>query len=65
MLSKTSTRHAPWFIVPADHKWGTRAIVADVLTSTIRSLDLCFPVVSEEQKTALAAAKEKLTYEAE
>ena len=34
---------APWYVVPADHKWVTRAVVADIVTTTIRSLDLKYP----------------------
>jgi PPK2 family polyphosphate:nucleotide phosphotransferase len=39
-IGATSTDWAPWYVVPADHKWITRAVVADILTTTIRSLDL-------------------------
>jgi hypothetical protein len=46
--------------VPADHKWVTRAVVANVLTSSIRSLDLSFPKPAKEERAALAKAKEKL-----
>ena len=56
-LSATSTEWAPWYVVPADHKWVTRAVVADVITTAIRSLDLKYPEVTDEQRAALAAAK--------
>jgi len=59
-LSATSTDWAPWYVVPADHKWAARAVVADVLTSTMRSLDLRYPEISEEQREALKAAKKRL-----
>src|SRR4051794_20426509 len=36
-LSATSTKSAPWYVVPADHKWVTRAVVADIITTTLRS----------------------------
>jgi PPK2 family polyphosphate:nucleotide phosphotransferase len=62
-LSATSTQWAPWYVVPADQKWITRAIVADVLTSTIRSLDLRFPDVSEEQRRQLKEARKQLKSE--
>ena len=42
-LSATSTEWAPWYVIPADHKWVTRAVVADVVTTAIRSLDLQYP----------------------
>jgi len=62
-LAATSTKHAPWYIIPADHKWATRAIVADIITSSIRTLDLKFPEVTKEQLEKLAAARKLLTGE--
>jgi PPK2 family polyphosphate:nucleotide phosphotransferase len=62
-LSATSTDWAPWYIIPADHKWVTRALVADILTSTIRALDLQYPEVTEEQRQTLAEARKKLENE--
>jgi PPK2 family polyphosphate:nucleotide phosphotransferase len=62
-LSATSTSWAPWYIVPSDHKWVTRTVVADILTSTIHSLDLRYPVVTDERRTALAAARKQLLSE--
>jgi PPK2 family polyphosphate:nucleotide phosphotransferase len=62
-LSATSTRWAPWYVVPADHKWVTRAVVADVITTAIRSLDLKYPEVTEEQREALTEAKRRLQSE--
>jgi PPK2 family polyphosphate:nucleotide phosphotransferase len=59
----TSTRWAPWYVVPADHKWVARAVVADILTSAIRALDLEFPKVSEERLRGLAAARAQLEKE--
>jgi polyphosphate kinase 2 (PPK2 family) len=62
-LSATSTEWAPWYVIPADNKWGMRAIVADILTTTIRSLNLKYPEVSEQQRKALAEARQKLADE--
>ena len=62
-LSATSTEWAPWYVIPADHKWVTRAVVADVITTTIRSLDLKYPEVTNEQRAALATAKQRLLSE--
>jgi PPK2 family polyphosphate:nucleotide phosphotransferase len=59
-LTATSTKWAPWHVIPADHKWATRAIVADVITSAIQSLDLKYPEVSDEQRTWMAKAREQL-----
>jgi PPK2 family polyphosphate:nucleotide phosphotransferase len=62
-LGATSTEWAPWYVVPADHKWITRAVVADILTTTIRSLDLSYPKPTDEQCKALAKAKKQLEEE--
>jgi PPK2 family polyphosphate:nucleotide phosphotransferase len=62
-LSATSTPWAPWYIIPADHKWATRTVVADILTSAIRSLDLKYPEVTAEQRKALADARQRLEAE--
>ena len=64
-LNATSTELAPWYVVPADNKWGSRAIVADLLTSTICSLDLHYPEVSDAQRRALSEARSKLIAEDE
>ena len=62
-LSATSTEFAPWYVVPADHKWVSRAVVADILVTTIRSLDLHYPDVTDQQRKSLAEAKRKLETE--
>jgi PPK2 family polyphosphate:nucleotide phosphotransferase len=62
-LGATSTDWAPWYVVPADHKWVTRAVVADIVTSAIRGLDLKYPEVTEEQRKLLAEARTKLAEE--
>ena len=62
-LSATSTEWAPWYVVPADHKWVTRAVVADVVTTAIRSLDLKYPEVTDQQREQLAEARRRLAAE--
>ena len=62
-LSATSTEWAPWYVVPADHKWVTRAVVADVVTTAIQSLDLKYPEVTKEQQEHLAEARRQLSAE--
>jgi PPK2 family polyphosphate:nucleotide phosphotransferase len=62
-LSATSTEWAPWYVVPADHKWVTRAVVADIVTSTLRGLALRYPEVTEAQRKALDEARERLVSE--
>jgi PPK2 family polyphosphate:nucleotide phosphotransferase len=62
-LSATSTDWAPWYIVPADHKWVTRTVVADVITTTLRSLGLKYPEVTAEQHAVLEEARQRLAAE--
>jgi polyphosphate:nucleotide phosphotransferase, PPK2 family len=63
MFNHTSTERAPWYVVPADHKWFTRLAVAAVLYNTMKNLNFAYPTVSEQQKQALLVAKEELEHE--
>lgn len=63
MLSKTSTDTAPWYIIPADYKWIARSLIADIISTKIRSLDLMYPEVAEETLKQLEVAREKLASE--
>jgi PPK2 family polyphosphate:nucleotide phosphotransferase len=56
-LSHTSTAWAPWYIIPADHKWYTRVAVADVIVSTLDSLNLKYPALDREHRKGLMEAK--------
>ncbi len=56
-ISATSTKWAPWYIIPADHKWVSRALVARIVTKTTESLDLRYPEVTKEQRAIIAEAK--------
>ncbi|MGI8960266.1 MAG: polyphosphate kinase 2 family protein [Bryobacteraceae bacterium] len=64
MIRHTATPHAPWFVVPADHKWFTRMVVASVIIQTLESLHLTFPRVDEAKRKELDAARELLLNEA-
>jgi PPK2 family polyphosphate:nucleotide phosphotransferase len=64
-IGQTSTKWAPWYVIPADHKWVSRALVAAILTETIKSLGLKWPPISEEQKRQIAEAKRQLESEKE
>ncbi len=59
-ISATSTKWAPWYIIPADNKWATRALISDIITSTLRDLDLKLPEVTEAQLKTLAEARKRL-----
>jgi PPK2 family polyphosphate:nucleotide phosphotransferase len=62
-LGATSAEWAPWYVIPADHKWVTRAVVADIITTAIRGLDLKYPEVTAEQRKRLAEARKNLDAE--
>jgi PPK2 family polyphosphate:nucleotide phosphotransferase len=62
-INVTSTPWAPWYVVPADHKWIARALVSAVISRAIDSLGLKAPTVSPEQLRALAAARRRLIRE--
>ena len=64
-INHTSTKWAPWHIIPADNKWFTRAVVADVIADKLKSLGLEYPEVSDEHRNRLAEAKILLENEPE
>ncbi len=63
MITHTSTEHAPWYIVPADHKWFSRAAIAEILVSTLKSLKLEYPTLDTEGQVRLAESKALLDAE--
>ncbi len=63
MLEATSTKHAPWYVIPANHKWVTRAAVANIVVREISALDLRYPEVTEEKRQQIATAKKQLESE--
>jgi PPK2 family polyphosphate:nucleotide phosphotransferase len=60
MISATSTKHSPWYVVPADNKWYTRLVVAAAIVDTLKELKLAYPTVDAAQRKQLAAAKKEL-----
>jgi polyphosphate kinase 2 (PPK2 family) len=60
MIDNTCTKYAPWYIIPADHKWLARSLVADIMTARILSLGIKFPALSEQKSAAIQEAKRKL-----
>lgn len=59
-IKHTATKYAPWYVVPADHKWFTRLVVAAAVVETLDSLDLEYPTLSKEELKELDAAKQAL-----
>jgi len=62
-LTATSTDCSSWYIVPADHKWFARAVVADILTSTILALKPRYPEPDPQTRKSLEAARKHLENE--
>jgi PPK2 family polyphosphate:nucleotide phosphotransferase len=59
-IRETATEDSPWYVVPADHKWFTRVIVAAAVIDALASLDLRYPEVSATKREELAAARSAL-----
>lgn len=63
MFTHTSTPWAPWHIIPADHKWFTRLLVAHFISRKLEGLKLSYPTVDQERKQELLKAKVVLEQE--
>ena len=63
MFNHTSTKQAPWHIIPADHKWFMRGAVARILIDTLESLDLRYPEVSDAHRAELERIRVQLENE--
>jgi PPK2 family polyphosphate:nucleotide phosphotransferase len=63
MLKHTSTEEAPWYVIPADHKWFTRLAVANIVVHTLRELDPKYPTVTAKQQAELRRVRELLEKE--
>ena len=62
MIQNTATKHAPWYVVPADNKWFTRVVVAGAIIEALHDLDLRFPDVDEAMKKELQQVREALLH---
>jgi PPK2 family polyphosphate:nucleotide phosphotransferase len=63
MIGNTSTKGAPWYVVPADHKWFTRVVVAEALIHELDKLDLSYPQVDKKKRNDLRKARAVLMHE--
>lgn len=59
-IRHTAAPHAPWYVVPADHKWYTRIVVAAAIIDTLCSLNLHYPVVDAARRRELEEARRAL-----
>ena len=62
-LRATSTAHAPWFVIPADHKWFMRVAVAELVVQALEELDLEAPRLTKEKRAELEEAQTLLESE--
>jgi PPK2 family polyphosphate:nucleotide phosphotransferase len=60
MIQNTATAKAPWFVVPADHKWYTHLVVAAAVVDALDELKLAYPKVDAAQRKQLQAARKLL-----
>jgi PPK2 family polyphosphate:nucleotide phosphotransferase len=63
MISNTSTRKSPWYVIPADHKWFARILVAAAVIETLDRLNLSYPRVDKARLAAIKKAREVLLSE--
>lgn len=63
MFNHTSTKSAPWYIIPSNNKWFARLAVSDIICTTLKHLNLQYPKVSDEHRQHLLQAKAALENE--
>jgi PPK2 family polyphosphate:nucleotide phosphotransferase len=59
-IQNTATKYAPWYAIPADHKWFARLIVASAIVEALHGLDLTFPKVDKAKKKELEEIRQRL-----
>ena len=59
-IRATTSKSAPWYVIPADHKWFTRIAIAEVIIQTLEGLDLHFPVIDARKRRELNLARRRL-----
>ena len=62
-IRATASKHAPWYVVPADNKWFTRLVVAAAIVEAVEKLDLAYPTVDAEKKKEFQALRADLDRE--
>jgi hypothetical protein len=60
MICNTATRHAPWYVIPADNKWFTHLAVSTAIVETLEELNLSYPKVDAAKRKELEAARRTL-----
>jgi PPK2 family polyphosphate:nucleotide phosphotransferase len=62
-ISATSTEHAPWYVIPADHKWFMRVAIADIIVENLDALGLAYPRIEGAAAEVLAQVRTELASE--
>ncbi len=62
MIRNTASKHAPWYVIPADNKWFTRVAVAGAIVETLEELNLTYPKVQAAAQKQLEVAKADLEH---
>ena len=65
IIRHTSTQHAPWHVVPADHKWFARVVIGSAIVSALEDLNLRYPRVGNASKAEFAKVRQALESEGE
>ena len=63
MIRHTSARSAPWYVVPADHKWFARVVIGSAIVAALDGLDLQFPSVDKASREEFKQVREALEKE--
>ena len=62
-INATATKHCPWYVVPADHKWYMRFVVSEIILATLKDMDPRYPEVTADRLATFAKYKEELLKE--
>lgn len=62
-IAATSTKHAPWYVIPDDHRWFAKAAVAAIITEKLKSFHSGYPRVDKKKKKQLEEARKQLEQE--
>ena len=62
-INETSKENAPWFVIPADHKWFARVAAIQIIIEAMEKMELKFPTLSEKQTALLEDSKKELENE--
>ncbi len=61
MIRQTASKHAPWYVVPADNKWFTHLVVSAAIVETLEELNLSYPKVDAAKLKEIQAARRMLS----